>query len=338
MSIKESHPAQPAIASVISNDIDDLVGRMDGWDNDWRQLETGRPQNRIEVIAGQHTVIQQIHLSHSIHQQGKAPSQLMTFGFPASQSLMSCDGREIASPAMFDFNGPSGYDAVSRREFFGVTISFSKVNFLRIAEQLKLPATQLIGSNLPHLLTGEKYPLGEFRQYLYGLCDGLSKAEAPNELHFATAELDEELPVRLLTALAESRLESHDQPLKVREKGLRLAIDYIEANCQYNPSILDICAATGLSWRSLDRAFKECLGIGPKRYLLNLRLTQARRQLKSAPPRTKVVDIANDWGFWHMGRFASDYRRHFGELPSETLTRKRSKIIYSPYHRFTGKA
>lgn len=321
MSIKESHPAQPAIANVIVSDIDELTGRMSGWDNDWRQLETGRPQNRIEIIAGQHTVIQQVRLSHSIHQQGKTPSQLVTFGFPSSQSRMSWDGREFPGPAMYDLNGASGYDAVSGREFFGVTLSISKVNISRIAEQLKLPATQLIGSNLPHLLAGENYALGEFRQYLYGLCNDLSNAKAPKEHHYSTVELDEELPVRLLTALAETRLESHDQPLKTRQKGLRLAIDFIEANCQDNPGIPDICAATGLSWRSLDRAFKECLGIGPKRYLLNLRLTQARRQLKIAPPNTKVAEIANDWGFWHMGHFAREYRKMFCELPAESLTR-----------------
>ena len=321
MSIKELHPVKPAIANVIVSDIDELTGRMSGWDNDWRQLETGRPQNRIEVIAGQHTVIQQVRLSHSIHQQGKTPSQLMTFGFPTSQSLLSWDGREVAGPTMYDFNGASGYDTVSRQGFFGVTVSFSKVSISHIAERLKLPATQILDSNLPRLLSGENYALGEFRQYLYGLCDDLSNAKTPRECHFAMVELDKELPVRFLTALAESRLESHDQPLKVREKGLRLAIDYIEANCQYNPSIPDICAATGLSWRSLDRAFKECLGIGPKRYLVNLRLTQARRQLKSAPPRTQVVDIANNWGFWHMGDFAREYRKMFCESPAESLTR-----------------
>ena len=321
MSTKKSHLAQPAIAKVISSDIDELAGLMDGWDNDWRQLEAGKPQNRVEISAGQHTFIQQIHLSHSIHQRGTAPSQLMTFGFPTSQSIMSWDGRETPCPAMFDFNGTSGYDAVTRREASGVMVSFSKVNIAHIAERLKLPATQLIGSNLPHLLAGENYPLAEFRQYLYGLCDGLSKAKLPYERHLATAELDEELPVRFLTALAESKLEPHNLPLKVRQKGLRLAIDFIEANCQDQPSIPDICTATGLSWRSLDRAFKECLGIGPKRYLLNLRLTQVRRQLKSAPPRTKVVDIANDWGFWHIGDFAREYRKMFCESPAESLTR-----------------
>jgi len=32
-----------------------------------------------------------------------------------------------------------------------------------------------------------------------------------------------------------------------------------------------------------------------------------------------VQDIAARWGFWHLSHFANDYRRMFGELPSETL-------------------
>jgi AraC family ethanolamine operon transcriptional activator len=246
----------------------------------------------------------------------------VTFGFPESPSQMIWDGRGVPCPAMFDFNGTSGYDAVSGRAFFGVTASLPKEKFSRIAERLKLRPTRLIGSNLPRLLLGENFALGEFRQYLHGLCRSVPNAKAPTDRNLAMEELDEEFPVRLITALAESRSELCDQPLKVRQKGLRLALEFIDENCQHNPSIPDICVATGLSWRSLDRTFKECFGIGPKRYLLNLRLIQARRQLKSAPPSTKVVDVANDLGFWHMGDFAREYRKMFCELPTETVTRR----------------
>jgi AraC family ethanolamine operon transcriptional activator len=34
---------------------------------------------------------------------------------------------------------------------------------------------------------------------------------------------------------------------------------------------------------------------------------------------SRIADVANRWGFWHMGQFAADYRRQFGELPSETV-------------------
>jgi AraC family ethanolamine operon transcriptional activator len=34
-----------------------------------------------------------------------------------------------------------------------------------------------------------------------------------------------------------------------------------------------------------------------------------------------ILEIANQWGFQHMSSFAADYKKQFGELPSETLKR-----------------
>jgi AraC-like DNA-binding protein len=38
-----------------------------------------------------------------------------------------------------------------------------------------------------------------------------------------------------------------------------------------------------------------------------------------------VNEIAARWGFDHAGNFAADYRRLFGELPSQTLRGQKSK-------------
>ena len=37
-----------------------------------------------------------------------------------------------------------------------------------------------------------------------------------------------------------------------------------------------------------------------------------------------VADILTRHGIWEFGRFAARYRRHFGELPSQTLRRTRA--------------
>jgi len=42
-----------------------------------------------------------------------------------------------------------------------------------------------------------------------------------------------------------------------------------------------------------------------------------------AGPLAMVKEIAIEHGFVELGRFAGDYRRMFGELPSETLQRQR---------------
>jgi len=64
----------------------------------------------------------------------------------------------------------------------------------------------------------------------------------------------------------------------------------------------------------------ERFGVPPKAYLHAIRLNGARRELWHADPqKDKIADVVNHWGFWHMGKFARDYRRHFDELPSHTL-------------------
>lgn len=37
----------------------------------------------------------------------------------------------------------------------------------------------------------------------------------------------------------------------------------------------------------------------------------------------RIIDVAADFGFWHMGHFGSDYRRTFGTTASQTLARAR---------------
>ena len=83
-----------------------------------------------------------------------------------------------------------------------------------------------------------------------------------------------------------------------------------------------MCQAAGVSWRTQDYAFRECFGVTPKAYLTALRLDGVRRELVPTDPPVKIADVANRWGFWHLGQFAADYRRQFGELPSETLRRR----------------
>jgi AraC-like DNA-binding protein len=45
-----------------------------------------------------------------------------------------------------------------------------------------------------------------------------------------------------------------------------------------------------------------------------------RRALKQADPdSTRVTDIATEFGFWELGRFAVKFRQIFGESPSAAL-------------------
>jgi AraC-like DNA-binding protein len=83
-----------------------------------------------------------------------------------------------------------------------------------------------------------------------------------------------------------------------------------------------LCATVGASYTTLRDCSQEYLGMSPKRYLWLRRMHLVRRVLRSADAKkTTVTEVATDYGFWELGRFAVAYRSLFGEAPSAALRR-----------------
>lgn len=83
----------------------------------------------------------------------------------------------------------------------------------------------------------------------------------------------------------------------------------------------------GVRPRTLETHFKLFLGITPLGWVRRMRLTHARQQLLRSNDRATVTDIAMASGFNQLGRFAAQYRKVFGELPSATFQRSRALRI-----------
>jgi AraC-like DNA-binding protein len=79
----------------------------------------------------------------------------------------------------------------------------------------------------------------------------------------------------------------------------------------------------GVPARTLETHFARFLGTTPLEWVRQERLAHARRALLASDGRASVTDVASQSGFTQLGRFASQYCRRFGELPSETLRRLR---------------
>jgi AraC-like DNA-binding protein len=87
-------------------------------------------------------------------------------------------------------------------------------------------------------------------------------------------------------------------------------------------SLSDLCAEVGVAQRTLNLACEAFLGQSAMRYARGRRLDHVRRRLLMADPATtQVTDVAMQYGFWELGRFAQAYRLRFGEQPSKTLRR-----------------
>jgi AraC-like DNA-binding protein len=114
---------------------------------------------------------------------------------------------------------------------------------------------------------------------------------------------------------------SESAPPTTLPQHVKRALDYLRAHLAEKVTLADLAATCGISQRALLIQFKHFLDVSPIAHLLRMRLTAARTQLQESDGTASISEIASRCGFTHLGRFATEYRKAFGELPSATLRR-----------------
>ena len=110
------------------------------------------------------------------------------------------------------------------------------------------------------------------------------------------------------------------QKVRSENRILKEARGLLEHSLDLDLKLSDTAKHLGVSQRTLEYTFKKNLDMTPKNYIQILRLHAIRDELKLADPRvTNVSDVALKYAFYHMGHFASEYKKLFGESPVETL-------------------
>jgi AraC family transcriptional regulator len=92
------------------------------------------------------------------------------------------------------------------------------------------------------------------------------------------------------------------------------AIEFMRANLQESIGLSEIATAVDLSPSQLSRVFKSCCGSPPHRFLINMRIQQAQRLLKSSD--LPIAEIALECGFSHQEHLTHQFRRACGTTPA----------------------
>ncbi len=101
---------------------------------------------------------------------------------------------------------------------------------------------------------------------------------------------------------------------------LQKAMNYIINNSDHPIRIDKLSETLDMSPRNLQYLFNENIGLSPKQFIQLLRLNEARKKLRNTYySRGKVSDIANELGYWHMGKFTQDFKKLFEIGPLELL-------------------
>lgn len=104
-----------------------------------------------------------------------------------------------------------------------------------------------------------------------------------------------------------------------RDELIRRAERYLKSHLDRPFDSGALAMSLGIGERRIERLFLDSYGQSPCRWHLTARLNATRHELVHAGEGQRVTDIALRMGFSHLGRFSDEYRRIFGEYPSETL-------------------
>jgi AraC-like DNA-binding protein len=102
---------------------------------------------------------------------------------------------------------------------------------------------------------------------------------------------------------------------------LRRVEECVEAQLNEPLTLGDLASWGGVGVRTLQLLFQRHRGCTPSAFVRRRRLHAVRCDLLAGGPGVSVTRVAFKWGFNHLGRFAAQYAREFGESPRDTLRR-----------------
>jgi AraC family ethanolamine operon transcriptional activator len=305
------------------NSFDAVAEAAKGWDLDFLLLGSGGGTGEIEAVATGRAVVQRNRLGWRLLQRGASPQGFCTFGVgvDARQRFPWC-GQEVRDDWLLAFPPGGEYRSVSDEIFHGYSLAFDTA---LVRDTGRLLGLSTGGETFPPagVFNVGRERIARIRRTVAGIVAAARKQPTGDSSPRLTRAIEWGLLADLLKAFAVGR-PAKAPSTKLRTLALRRSTDLIEEATGRPVTVREMCEATGVSWRTLDYAFKEHYGVSPKAYLTARRLNGVRRDLRGATGGLSVGQAASRWGFWHMSQFARDYRRLFGELPSGTLGGKPS--------------
>lgn len=308
------HPGHPVATrrSLRFDDFDEMAEHIAAWDVQYEQFSSGSFHATMALTASPSVQILTLDWNRALSNLGAAPVGMRSFAFPTTRrhafrfrGVAAGPGAVMTGRGGSEFHllTASAFDFVVASLDLGVIAAHIRARFGCDEEDL----------GEPRLLAGR----GEDAVIAAGRAlDALGQAmvaAGPEDI----ARLEMQAVDIVLSALVPP---SSAARATRRQHLARRIEDLLRARLADPPGIGELCVLTGATERTLHLAFRETYGISPAAYLRRLRLNAVRRELLDGSG-TPITEAATRFGFFHFGRFAADYRRLFGELPSMTVRR-----------------
>jgi len=296
--------------------------RANGWDADYRQITPGPLQLQIAGrLIGDVSLFRECS-GQRIAAASQSPEDIVSVLVALSNEEIRISGH-VANPdtlvivppgTAMNIAAPSGGD--------GVTIDIPKAMFREFLHAVAgLDSTGTSGQ-IASFRPGRRRlaPLHQFCKEL------LSGADYRRPEHGDDARIVTRL-CKLLRNPASKPIGGDPYRRISKDRVVRRAKGYIHAHLDDDIRVPDLCRYSAVSLSTLERVFKQEIGVTPNQYLQVARLHEARHEIRNEDAlHLGVADIASRCGFTHMGRFSEQYHRQFGVLPSRDRAAARPRI------------
>jgi len=290
------------------DDLENFLAEAQHWDLDFRATTVGGFGGRVKQLASPHTLINYARFTQGLHQQGGTPGGYRTFGLPGPDcSGFWWWGRQVTRNDMLVFPASNELRSVSHPGFEVFTISVRISYFEELIDSL--------GLTQPDAEPQVMHLYGPTAECLRSLA--ATAVTSANAVAALTATQD--LVERLVVCAAQPSRQNVT-PLRQRSLAVDRVVEYLRSTPTLSSELAQLCRIARVSERTLQYAFHDRYGMPPNAFVKRWKLNTARRTLLHAEPsQTTVTQVALDLGFAHPSQFATDYKRLFGELPSQTL-------------------
>ncbi|WP_396333903.1 helix-turn-helix domain-containing protein [Burkholderia anthina] len=312
-------PAEQVAFSTFK-DVHEQARGIDGWKLDYTQISCGRFEGNVKVarLGGVRLVLEQ--RNKVILSRGSTPSNRLVVTVPLELEGHSCMcGEKSNRDSLHVFSSSPNFEFYSPERHVLVNV---EVDIDQLSNTLLTPLAERLRAEAHMPVVPMTPDVAESLRALVNLgLQSSTMGTSSSAEHASRSKLMEQTILFGVSEVMEANASSDNGSREIKHWAtVNLVRERLENPETCPLSIAELCVQLRLSRRTVQNAFQQALDINPIAYLRAVRLNYVKRDLRLGQ---SVTEAALRWGFFQLGAFAQDYRRMFGELPSETARKQK---------------
>ncbi len=318
------------IRTVKAHDADDHARNLTAWEQSYDQITRGSFHGVLTELQLPQMQVFLEHTSQAVRQSCCVWPDAFWFGVQGEVSKTCVQGGMDAringrlgdADTIMVRPGNCEFELLTPADYaiYGMVIQREALVVAASQTGCRIDWDQLAGAEVLHVAEPARQACLQTLAHLVSQDEGEGDAKPVASVAYA----QQTVMMALLSMLDTSEVDTAVSSSFIRRQRIvAQARDHVLGHSDQVTTVPDLCERLHVSRRTLQYCFEDVLGISPMQYLRIIRLNGARRHLRESSSTSRTVqDVAADWGFWHFSQFSSDYRKLFGQSPSESLRQR----------------